>query len=336
MKTSMTVAFTALFVIVAGVYFYLLPASESEFGQIKVEERTPMRLLSLEDDDELTWIQINNREEKDSLITLKKEDEEWMIKYPLVYPANHIMVEGLVSALTVSKKARRLNREKGWEEYGLLKPSIKIGIETSKVKNRRYLFLGDSTAIGDFVFARWDGEDEYFLLDKDMKKAFSRSVYSLRLKKVFRMPINKISKIRFRTTSEEYEIARHDDQWFWMEPIPVLGELISKEDIDRIRSLIFDLYVKEFLDGEQREKEELGFQFLGRSIKVWGENEEEGSEVLLLGESIPTRDGVYAKLENEDTYFLVARSNLDALYESVKNLAKRYLMGEKQTNNLLG
>lgn len=329
MKASVTVVFVGLFVLVAAVYIYLQPYQQPHLDQL---EPAPMKLLSMEDDDEIVWIQIQNKIEKET-VTLKRENEEWLIKYPIEYPANELMAEGLATALTVSKKARRLIREKGWEEYGLDEPDMKVGVETKQSGKKRYLHFGDTSPVGNFVFARWEDEEEYFLLDTQLKDAFNRSVYSLRLKRVFRTPFKEVAKIRFRTMKDEYEISSYDEKWFWMEPIPILGEVLDKDDRDKILAQMLDLHVKDFLDKENRKPAELGFTIMNPSIKLF---KKEGSpEVLVLGDSVAGRDSYYGMREGEEVYFLISKENTDLLMQSVDEIAERYLEKGKSEQNLL-
>ena len=329
MKSSVTVVFVGLFALVAGVYFYLQPYQAPRLDKL---DPAPMKLLSLEQDDAITWIQIQNKNEKET-ITLKLEGDLWFIKYPIEYPANELMAEGLVAALSLSKKARRLVREKGWEEYGLKDPAMKIGVETKQSGKKRYLDFGDPSQVGSFVFARWEDEEEYFLLDAQLKNAFNRSVYSLRLKRVFRFPFKDVVKIRFRTNKDEYEISAYDEKWFWMEPIPILGEVLDKEDRDKILSQLIDLNVKDFLDKEKRTAPEMGFSILSPTIKLWKKEGE--PEVLQLGDAIATRDSYYGMREGESVFFLISKENVDLLFKSVDEIAAKYLEKGKSEQNLL-
>ena len=79
--------------------------------------------------------------------------------------------------------------------------------------------MGDTSPLGSFDYARWENEKEYFLLDSGFKKVFGISLYSLRFKKIFTVPEKEITKLRFRSANGEYEMAKRDSQWFWMEPL---------------------------------------------------------------------------------------------------------------------
>lgn len=329
MKPAVTLVFVILFGVVTWVFYHLRPFHPEA---VKKPVPAPMKLLPLEKNDQIVWIQVHNETEKET-VTLKLEEDRWMIVYPITYPANELMAEGLVTALTLSKKARRLMREKAWNEYGLARPVMKIGVETLRSKKRRYLVFGDPSPVGDYIFARWEDEEEYFLLDSRLKSAFDRSVYSLRLKRIFRTPLKDVTKIRFRSADDEFEISHFQGKWFWMEPIPILGEVLEKDDRDQILSQLIDLHVKDFQDYEERKSHQLGFSILSPTIKLW--TQEGDPEVLLLGDEVGARDAYYGIREKEDVYFLISKENIDNLFASVKEIASKYVNQGTSQENLL-
>lgn len=330
MRFLSTIVFTSLFLIVLGVYWYLespKPVKQRKGMSAPVKamdriqpalEQTSMKLLPIDEEDNIAKVQIQNLHKNESF-TFERVDQGWEITDPVQYAADKLIVEGLVTALTVSNKARRLVPEKDWAEYGLDKPSFKIGIETQKKQERFYLYLGDPTPVGDFIFAKWEDEKEYFLLNANFKKAFDKSLYALRLKSVFRISGQEVTKIHIRTTTGDYEITDYEGQWFWMEPIPILGEKIAEGHVMEILSRLHDLYIKDFLDEETRSKRELGISLLGASISLWiGEKK---AVKLYLGSEVTTRDSYYGMLEDEDVFFLVARPNIRELFERMEVLA---------------
>ncbi len=315
MKTSITVTFTFLFLAVAALYVRLNPAT---MPGISDPSNVPLRVLPLLNDGGIQWMQIQNLDKKET-VTLQKKDGKWRISFPISSPADPMMTEGLATALKLSSKARRLFPERDWDEYGLLKPSIKIGVE-AEPGQRRYLYLGDRSPVGKFVFARWEGEKEYFLVQADLKKAFERSLYSLRLKQIFQTPLNEINKIHIRTLNADYEIYKKGQNWFWMEPIPILGKSVPKKQSDEMLAAIADLYVKDFLDKEQASRQDLGFSIASPSVKLWGGSA--SAEVLKIGREDGTQDAYYGSKENGKTVFLVARGNIRALFQMMETLAQ--------------
>lgn len=317
MKFSVTVIFFLLFILVVAAYLYLVP--EEELPAQRPPSLT-MKLLPLEEDDEVVGIEIEDLENGES-ISLSRSREGWHLVYPVDYPADQLMAEGLVKALTLSSKARRLVPEKDWKEYGLDKPALKIGVETKRKPGMRTLLFGDASPVGNFIYGRWEGENEYFLLNADLKAAFERTAYSLREKRVFRMPIFAIEKVRLKTASGQYEILKRDGNWVWMEPIRLLGEEVGKVSMDEFLTQIRDLFIKEFPEETTRGYKEMGFSMSGSFIKITGKEESE-SEVLSLGGDLETKDAYYGKRKGESMPFLIARGNIRRLFETLETIAQ--------------
>ncbi len=317
MKTSVTFSVLALFAAVMAAYFLWEPQPLKNISEPKAPVME--KIMPADEKAPVRWLQIQNME-NNQILTLEKKGETWMLRFPVESPADTFMVDGLATALRVSNRSQRMKPEKIWEEYGLLKPSLKIGVETEP-GHRRYLCIGDHSPVGTYYYARWEGESEYFLISEDFKKAFSRSLYSLRLKQVFRTPLNQVTKMRIRTLDKEYEVEKKEDTWYWLEPIDLLGKQLEKKYVDQLVSQYADLYVKEFLDNEKRPEAELGFTLTSPWIRLWGTDKGKTVEEIKIGEEEPTRDSFIAYNASDKAYFLIARQNVRKLFQIFETMA---------------
>ena len=87
MKITTTLLFTILFVVVAWFYLEHKPQSSQETGTDSSSAVVTQKLVDLESEKMLNWIQIQNIERKET-ITLYRDDDRWMLKYPVVYKAD--------------------------------------------------------------------------------------------------------------------------------------------------------------------------------------------------------------------------------------------------------
>lgn len=324
MKFSLTVVFFLLFLVVVSAYVYLVP-SGSKPGSVSKSDLNS-RLLQLEDDDEIITLEIENISEKEKIVFVK-EERRWFLREPVHGAADKLLVDGLTAALTLSSKARRLTPESGWQEYGLETPSLKVGLSTQKHHEIKRLYFGDKSPVGDFVFARWEDESEYFLLDPNLMKAFQRSAYSFREKKIFHQPLKQLSTIRIQNESEVYEVTRQDSGWVWVEPIEFIGQSITPADADLMVNLMRGLYIKDFL-GAETDAAEKGFGMLGpETVLEMKGFENDVSEALHLGEELPVRDAFYARKSGEPEVFLVARDKIGEVFALFRSLASAKLGG---------
>ena len=310
MRPSVTLTFTALFIGVGIFYlhYYGMPAVKRE---APAADSGPAKLLDLEAD-AITFIQLQKPDDKETM-TLERSGKEWVLKYPVTYQADKTMVDGLMTALRISQKARRLTREKGWEEYGLLQPGLKIGIEAKGLPKRKYLLLGDLSPVAAMVFARWEDEADYFLLDARFKQAFDRSVYALREKRLVRLPLNSLEKIHVQTFSNNFELSQRNSQWFWTEPIARLGKPAPREQMYEILMALRELYVKEFWDGQPVQETERGFSVSGPAIQVWDKNGK--TSAVRFGNAVTEHDAYTALIDSEQVVLEVARGNIENFFK---------------------
>lgn len=309
MKTSVTLGFTGLFVLVAVCYYF--------FGMPLSKPAAPLvvsgdgKLLPFDAESSLRLIQIQNLLKKET-ITLEYGEDRWFVRHPAEYPADKMMAEGLVSALKVSTKSRRLMRERGWDEYGLSRPDIKIGVEAQGDSHRRYLLLGDASPVTNMVYARWDHEDEYFLLDARMKQAFDRTLYSLREKKIVRLPVQSVDRIHVQTFKGNYEISRQEGKWYWTEPVARIGKKITDEKVYQLLLLLNELHIKEFLDGKSPEDGDYGFLRAAPFMQLWAKDQ---TSTLRIGREVVEREAYYGVIEGEKTLLLVSKELMDSFFK---------------------
>jgi len=312
MKFSVTLTIFILFAVVLWTYVYLTPPAAENPDRARPQSA---KLLDISAGDEIREIAIYSKEGQN--LVLEKKKDGWHINEPFDYPADPLVVEGLVSALRLTPKEGETKPEKGWEEFGLSGAPLKVGVKTRKQSSSRYLLIGEKSPVAERVYARWEGEETYFLLDRQIKNVFTNSVYSFREKKVFRTPLKNMTKIRFQSGLDAYEIIQGLSGWVWMEPVTFLGTDVAPETADRMLSLVQNTYIKDFV--EEGSGIDTGLSGTDESsnsvqIKVW-EDTAKDPEILFLGTEVPEKDAYYGRRSGEDTAFIVARGHIMRLFE---------------------
>jgi hypothetical protein len=345
MKLVRTIIFILLFAVVGAVYLFQAHLTRQTLKIIPDEVN---RTVVISKDDPVTRVELHDLVQK-TKITLQKANGVWTIEAPIHYPAESQIAEGFVIAARMASKQPRMRAEKEWEEYGLAKPEFKVVFDLPG-KRAATLFIGTQTPVGKAVFARWAEERGFFLLPVEMKAMFRQSVYGLRQKRLFRVPVERIRKIYVEMGKYSCQWKKDGDQWYWIEPLEKLGQKITMDRMNLVLVALQSLHVREFLDSNKKSKAELGFFMIHDCI--WVEFEDgppakqdearlsidssdsgRGSppatrpssqggkkEVFYFGNEVPEQNAYYGFLEGEDVVFFVDRMNVVGFFDLIRKI----------------
>lgn len=307
MKLSTTLLL-ALLLTGLGTYYVV----SEKMSQEAEAELQPLKILTLSEGDSVLWLRIENRVSKETF-SLRREGPDWRLEFPVSYPAEKFLVEGMASALTLSFRLRRFPLVgKDPPGSGLDTPDIMIRVETEKGTRRRTLLLGNESPVKGSIYARWQGEAEYFLIPSPVKAAMERSVYSLRQKRLFRVNWDGVAWLHVKVDPKEFRIEKKGEGWRFVLP-PLQAEI----PVEKVEDLIYafeSFYVKEFLDGKDPARSEFGLKGQGSFLAAG--TPEGTSEKLILGASAEEKEGRYALREGEGLVLLISQGKLRLLLET--------------------
>lgn len=294
-----TTVFLALLLVSLSTYYVI-----SERNARRAEAQlASIKILPLAEGDRVSWFRIENGTSKEAL-ALRREDSEWTLEFPVVYPAERFLAEGIASALTLSYRLRRFPfEEKEAVSFGLEPAEIRVELETEKDPKRRTLLLGKESPMKMGIYARWEGEAEAFLMPAPVKAALERTVYSLRQKKLFRLDPDQVTWIHAKRGAKEFR----------SEEIPV-------EKIDDLIYALQSLYIKEFLDGKDPATPAFGLQ--GKRSFVAAGTSDGTVEKIYWGAAVREKQALHAIRENERLVLLVPQQKVASLYEMVETLVQ--------------
>lgn len=327
MRLSTTILIACLLAGILFIYFKVLPQDRTEQSVHDKPKAVTNELLNIDEQDRINWLQIQNTESRQvvTLVLENKQSNDWRIKFPVRDDANDEVVTTFIKTLKSGEREKHFYPEKDWEEYGLLRPKVKIGIQTVKDNTRRYLYLGNSSPVADMIFARWEGEGEYFLLHPSIKEIFDRSLYALREKQVFKIDFKNIQKILFRDAQTIYKISEQEGRWIWENPDIIEGKVMAFDEIHGLVQQLKNLYVKDFID-EKTEAEKVEFGREGNLIKVWDHRGQSAS--LELGDLFELRDAYYGRRGGDEAVLLVDRDNIRYLFQGMITLFDQEVVSE--------
>ena len=164
LNVRMKISTTLLLVfLLSGLSFYYYQGEKP--AHLAPGELGPARILEFGVGDSVSRLNLFNRSSGGKM-GLVRLDSGWRLESPVSYPAEDFLAEGMVQALALSQRIRRFvsQGDAPDRDFGFDAPEIEIGIETKKSPARRTLLIGKASPLGLGLFARWQGEKEYFLI----------------------------------------------------------------------------------------------------------------------------------------------------------------------------
>lgn len=305
MKVS-TTSFLALVLGGLGLYYF----STGKSVTAPTGELSPVEIMLLAPGDKVAWLRVENLRSKEK-VALRREESGWSLAEPVSYPVEDLLARGMVAALSRVQRLRRFSfKGRLPKGLGLENPQMRIGVETAQAANPRVLLLGGESPIGGTFYARWEDEEEYFLVPAEFKAAFERSAYSLRRKKLFRVNWEEVTWIETRTRQRLYRLERNGNVWRG-----VLGAEQKEIPLEKMNDLIYafqSLYIKDFLDGKNPANHEFRLREKQNYFAVGGR---QGAlfEKLVTGAPARGKDAFYVLREKENLVLLVSEANLKSL-----------------------
>ena len=314
MKISTTIF---LAILLAGLSWYYFSTRPPTAILRPAGELSPIEVLKLEEGDSLSWLRIERRGPGGETLALRREEgaADWRLEFPVTYPAESLLVEGMISSLKMSRRMRRLPLRGPFPKgTGLEVPQVKIGIETRKVPRQRFLLLGEAAPVGGAIYARWADEKEYFLMPAEIRAVFQASLYTLRRKKLFRVNWDRVSRIEFKRGRLHFELIGEGGKWSGK-----TAASTAEISLEKVRELIYSLeslYIKDFLDGKNPANRE--FHLLPDFAFIAVRDEEGTQEKLVLGAPARNQEAVYAVREKENVVLFVSERKLRSLTQAFR------------------
>lgn len=338
MRVSTTVFLVFL---LAGLSWYYSSTRSSAVPVRVAGELSPIEVLKLKEGDSVSWLRIERPASGGETLVLRREEgaRDWQLEFPVTYPAETLLVEGMISSLKMSRRMRRLPLRGPFPKgTGLEAPRLKIGIETRKNPSQHFLLFGEEAPVGGAVYARWADEKEYFLVSPEVKAAFEASLYTLRRKKLFRVNWERVSRIEFQRGKLHFELVKEGERWSGKTPASA-----AEISLEKARDLIYSLqsvYIKDFLDGKNPSNRE--FRLLPDFAFIAVQDREGAGEKLILGAPAKNREAVYAVREKENLVFLISEGKVRSLiqafqetFQEVKHDSGEYPAGPRENQALL-
>ncbi|OGX05479.1 MAG: hypothetical protein A3G87_09750 [Omnitrophica bacterium RIFCSPLOWO2_12_FULL_50_11] len=317
MSAKRTLLFAFVFLAVSVLYFTrVYEPSGTNRPLALTPEPSPLRVLSLERGDIVNSLSVTNAAQQSEILFRRVGEEEWQIVKPVDYPAESMIVAGMIGLLKIMPRMRSLPFDGLSEhEFGFDQPRMRICISTERQPKDRCLQVGSETVVGKGAYAKWEDESQYFIVSERLLDAFEASLYTLREKRIFDLLEEDTNEIEYRSEAGTFTLKRDGKHWELAKPIEAI---LASESVHVLLTGLNNLYVKEFLDDESPLNPKLGLLKGQRVLRVKFQNGDK--QKLSQGASAPGRNAYYARLPDGKVVVLISKSKLDAIDHAFRAL----------------
>jgi hypothetical protein len=230
----------ALVVMVIGAYIMLVERHRPNSDELEAQAE---KLLQDFDRDDVTGIVI----ERDAgRIRLEKVGEDWHLREPLDFPADHSVVGTTLGSLAGLEADRRLPvAEVDAAEFGLDRPAATVILSTADGSDVT-LTVGDELPLGSKRVLRLAGDDEIVIAAGGFMSDIGREVDGWRSREVVDIAADQVAAIDIGRGGNSIRAVRLGDDWKLLQPLEDVA------DRDHLQGLVSDLdsmRIEEFLDG---------------------------------------------------------------------------------------
>ncbi|MFQ5830082.1 MAG: DUF4340 domain-containing protein [Candidatus Methylomirabilia bacterium] len=263
------------------------------------------------------------------VLSAEREEEatRWKMVKPHPYRADRERLVDFLDKVRFEKvKAFVAEAPESLSPYGLDRPTrVTLWTGTGEERAARHLLLGRLDPDTDGVYAMRPGEENVFLVAKEIWTKLPKTVADLRDKTLLDWDWNRVVKLELESPKGEVVLVKDDETWQISEP----EELEADEsEVSGVLWELRDLKALQFLADEA--------QAVGRylpkpqvRVSVW-EKEASSPKTVLLAPAAEKRDGkamAYAAVARQGPVVLVQAQALKKLARSTTELRDRTLLG---------
>jgi len=252
--------------------------------------------------------------------TLENRDNLWYLLDKEAYPADPIIVEGVIKKIQGFKKINLASRKK--DKHSLFEVTEGRGVEVTifgpeKKELARFL-IGKNGPDFLSTYIRKADSDDVYLYDEYLRGDFDRPVSNWRDKTIFVFNPTEAVTLTISKLKEKETIALTKDtqgNWQLEEPISSLTE---NPPIEKILTTLGNLKATDFAD-EEKEAQDSGIDDPTYQITV--RLKDNRKKTLLVGNK-KEKGQYYVKNDKKKYLFLIDQNTVESLVPKVKDLQK--------------
>ncbi len=260
MKLKNTLILLVIFIILGAYVYFVEIKKHRKDEQVEKESKKVFTLVK----DSINTLIFKNLNQE---FSLKKEQNEWKITYPLETGADNSTINAMLTSLINAEKDKIFNvMPHDLFQFGLDNRSTVIQVSAT-TGDSDSIRIGEDTPVGSYVFA-YKKDSTVFTINRSVKNSFNKKLFDIRDRKLLhfnRTDVRYLSLIR-ESGKIEFEKSEGSD---WI--IPSINRPADNSKVSSILSKLENNKAKAFVDE------------LGTQLKKYGLQRPTYQVELLLG-----------------------------------------------------
>jgi hypothetical protein len=163
---------------------------------------------------------------------LKKGTGGWQMTEPTAVKADEAEVSAITSNLASLEIQRTVDENPAdLKQYGLAEPKVEIAFSTAGDKADQTLLLGDKTATGGDLYAKYASQPKVFLVSAYLESTFNKTTFDLRDKTILSFDRNKADAIEIAAADRTLKFAKSGEDWRLTAPVDAKADFGSVEGL---------------------------------------------------------------------------------------------------------
>lgn len=262
---------------------------------------------------------------------LVRDRQDWFLEEPYNWAANPHAVTRLLNQIEfLDVKARFAVSDiiasgQGLADYGLEEPSFVVRFGTAT--DETVLQFGSQTEVGQRMYVLSPDKKEVLVVDQSLLASILVDLEELRRSTIFNIPVFMVNRmlLEYRANqTSKFRIVKANDDWTFETPFAYDA---SDQEVMELAGKLCAMPIVSFLPEEEAEPALLGLSTPQFSITLASDR---ARQTLLVGNLVEDytadRPQYYAKLESNDSLFIIEPTFIDTIKTAESSLRDRSII----------
>ena len=246
----------------------------------------------------------------DSVLQLRKKDDQWMVVSPVQDRANPEAITPILTEASdigryevVAQAESESKTRDALKDYGVLKAKVRLKLLGEGAPPE--IHFGKDTAFEGKIYARLDNEEAASIIKADLRNLLVKDLSDFRDRHLTQLEASDVGTVKFKTAAGEIVLQQTGENWNLQ--VPLKARAANGKVLDLISS-VNSLQIQEFITPETANLAKYGLAEPRGSISFKGRD---GDEEVTIEVGSPTEkdaEKVHARVVGRPSVFVLPKS----------------------------